>query len=158
MEFLGSISSTKFVVPMVGTKICAGFPSPADDFLDEAVDLGKILIPNKAATFLWRVSGRSMVDAGIFDDDVVVVDRSVTPKHGDVVVASINGAVSLKLYQDRSIVEVGSIQQSGGVRKRLAQGVLAFANRSMPTFTLDEAADVEVWGVVTWTLHRPKLP
>lgn len=124
-------------MPMMGTRICAGFPSPADDFLDGELDLTRLLAPNRPATFLWRVSGHSMRDAGIFDGDVVVVDRSVKPFHGAVVVAVINGETSLKLYER-------------GVPPRLS-----FANRDMPVFPMEDAAEVQIWGVVTWTLHRP---
>lgn len=138
LELIGPIGSDSLVLPMVGTRICAGFPSPADDFLDEEVDLVRILTPNRAATFLWRVSGHSMVEAGIHDGDVVVVDRSAKPKHGEVVVATINGEVSLKLFL------------SDGMPR------LAFANRRMPAFALNESSDVEIWGTVTWTLHKPR--
>lgn len=138
LAFIGPLDTDSLVLPMVGTRICAGFPSPADDFLDEEVDLVRILTPNRAATFLWRVSGHSMVEAGIHDGDVVVVDRSARPKHGEVVVATINGEVSLKLFQN-----------DGTPR-------LAFANRAMPVFALNESSDVEIWGTVTWTLHKPR--
>lgn len=125
---------------MAGAAICAGFPSPADDFLDGAIDLGDLLTPNPAASFLWRVSGHSMRDAGIHDGDIVVVDRSRLPRHGDAVVAVVDGEVSLKVYRERG------------------PGRLAFGNAAMPAFVLPESASVEVWGTVTWTLHRPSLP
>lgn len=112
--------------PIAGTRICAGFPSRADDFLDGEIDLARILTPNRAATFLWRVAGHSMKETGIHD--------------GDVVVASINGEVSLKLFRNDG------------------RPTLSFANRDMPVFFLADTADVEVWGVVTWTLHQPRLP
>lgn len=65
--------------PIAGTRICAGFPSRADDFLDGEIDLARILTPNRAATFLWRVAGHSLKETGIHDGDVVVVDRSRKP-------------------------------------------------------------------------------
>ena len=139
-ELIGPLGREALMLPMIGTRICAGFPSPADDFLDGELDLARILAPNRAATFLWRVSGHSMLESGIDDGDVVVVDRSAQPKHGDVVVAVINGEVSLKLYR---IV--------GG------RATLCFANRAMPPFVITESASVEVWGTVTWTLHRPRV-
>ena len=139
MNLIGPISYNSLVLPMVGTRICAGFPSPADDFLDDEIDLARILMPNRVATFLWRVAGSSMIDAGIQDGSVVVVDRSAKPKHGDVVVASIDGMISLKLFQNDGKLS------------------LAFANRTMPSFTVDETATTEIWGVVTWTLHQPSL-
>lgn len=135
---LGTPADWPVPVPVMGTRICAGFPSPADDFLDGELDLTRILAPNRPATFLWRVSGHSMRDVGIHDGDVVVVDRSVRPFDGCVVVAVINGETSLKLYR----------------KGRPAR--LTFANREMPAFPMDDMAQVEIWGVVTWTLHKPK--
>ena len=136
---IGPLGIDSLVLPMVGTRVCAGFPSPADDFLDEEIDLVAILTPNAAATFLWRVSGNSMLEAGIHDGDIVVVDRSVKPKHGRVVVCAINGETSLKLYETKPHLR------------------LAFANRDMPTFPINEVADIEIWGVVTWSLHKPRM-
>ena len=137
LHFIGALGTVTLPLPMMGSRICAGFPSPADDFIDDEIDLTRILVANRPATFLWRVSGNSMIEAGIHDGDVVVVDRSMTPRHGEVVVASIRGEVSLKLYQN-----------NGKPR-------LAFANKDMPAFAVSEDDDVTVWGVVTWTLHKP---
>ena len=74
----------------------AGFPSPADDYLDGEIDLSSYLIDRPAATFLMRVASESMTGAGIFDGDLVVVDRSVEAKDGDVVVVVVNGDLTLK--------------------------------------------------------------
>ena len=138
ITYLDSPSEWPITLPVMGTRICAGFPSPADDFLDGELDLTRILVKNKPATFLWRVTGSSMRDVGIFDGDVVVVDRSVKPKDGVVVVAVINGETSLKLYR------------SGNPPS------LTFANREIPAFPMDDVSQVEIWGVVTWTLHKPR--
>ena len=138
LQFIGPIAEHDLMLPIVGTRICAGFPSPADDFLDEEIDLSAILRPNPAASFLWRVRGSSMIEVGIHDGDLIVVDRSATPKDGDVVVCTINGENSLKLFEDRG-------------RARLA-----FANSDMPAFAIDEAAEIEIWGVATWSLHKPR--
>ena len=136
LTYLGPPVAAELTLPMVATKVCAGFPSPADDFMDDEVDLQRILVPNRPATFLWRVSGHSMVEAGIHDGDVVVVDRSLGPEPGQVVVVAINGEVSLKAYRKG--------------------GTLAFANKAMPAFAADAGDQIEVWGVVTWTLHKPR--
>lgn len=137
LHLLGPVSAFSMPLHLMGTRICAGFPSPADDFIDDEIDLTRILVSNRPATFLWRVSGNSMIEAGIHDGDVVVVDRSMNPRHGEVVVASIRGEVSLKLYQNEG------------------RPSLAFANREMPPLVISEDDDVTVWGVVTWTLHKP---
>jgi DNA polymerase V len=139
IELAGSASRKALAMPAMGTSICAGFPSPADDYLEGEIDLAEVLMPNRSASFLWRVSGRSMVLTGVFDGDVVVVDRSLTPKNGDVVVATVDGEVSLKLF-------------------RTNPARLEFANPDMPAFKLAESSDVAVWGVVTWTLHKPCMP
>ena len=138
LNLIGPIGLDALVLPMVGTRICAGFPSPADDFLDEEIDLLAILTPNPAATFLWRVRGSSMIETGIHDGDVIVVDRSAKPVSGDVVVVAIDGETSLKLYRN------------------LTRPELAFANPDMPAFAVDDLAAVEIWGVVTYTLHKPR--
>ena len=74
-------------VPVMGQALCAGFPSPADDFQEQAIELPRWLVPNPPATFLWRIAGFSMRDAGIHDGDLACVDRSLTPGHGSVVAA-----------------------------------------------------------------------
>ena len=138
LSAIGQSDGRPLTLPFMGAQICAGFPSPADDFLDKEIDLTSILITNRPATFLWRVNGHSVRDTGIYDGDVVVVDRSLQPKHGNVVVAVINGETSLKVFLDNP--------------RRLA-----FANREMPVFEMPDGDDVTIWGTVTWTLHRPSL-
>ncbi len=79
--------------------LCAGFPSPADDFSEDGLDLPRWLVPNPPATFIWQVSGDCMNGAGVFDRDLVVVDRSVEARNGSLVVAVQAGEVSLKRYR-----------------------------------------------------------
>ncbi len=75
------------LIPLFGSNVRAGFPSPADDYLQKRVDLNEELIDHPAATFFVRVTGDSMVDAGIYDNDTLIVDRSLTPHNGSVIVA-----------------------------------------------------------------------
>ena len=131
-EFVTSILK----VPLFLEGLCAGFPSPADDYIDQSIDLSALLVPNPPATFLWRVDGHSMHDAGIYHDDILVVDRSLTPIHGDVVVAIVNGERSLK----RLALD--------GPRPRLI-----FENKDFPAYPLPEEGDVEIWGVVRCNIH-----
>ena len=138
LSLIGPVGANALTVPMVGRRITAGFPSPADDFLDDELDVAELLRPNAAATFFWRVSGHSMVEAGIHDGDLIVVDRSMKPSHGRVVLVTVNGEPSLKLFED------------------VGQPRLAYANATMPAFALDEISEVEIWGVVTWSLHKPE--
>ena len=123
-------------VPLMGPSLCAGFPSPADDFVENALELPRWLVPNPPATFLWRIAGDSMRDAGIFDGDLACVDRSLKPGHGSVVVAAVDGEMSIK----RMVVE--------GNRARIS-----FDNAELPVYALEELAEVDVWGVVRFTIR-----
>lgn len=123
-------------VPVMGPSLCAGFPSPADDFVESALELPRWLVPNPPATFLWRIAGDSMRDAGIFDGDLACVDRSLKPGHGSVVVAAVDGEMSIK----RMVVE--------GNRARLA-----FDNADLPVYALEELAEAAIWGVVRFTIR-----
>ena len=123
-------------IPIQGATLCAGFPSPADDFLEGALELPRWLAPNPPATFAWNISGDSMRGAGIFDRDLAVVDRSLTPVPGGVVVAAIDGTMSIKRY-----VLDGNVAR------------LAFDNPDLPAFAADEIADCEIWGVVRFTIR-----
>ena len=129
------------IVPLFLHGLCAGFPSPADDFMDETIDLTRLLVTNPPATFLWKVDGHSMRDAGIYDKDLLVVDRSLAPRHGDVVVATVHGERSLKrLHLD-------------GERPRLS-----FENRDMPAYDVPDIAEVEIWGVAKCNVHWLRMP
>ena len=118
-------------LPLLARPVRAGFPSPADDFIEEEIDLQRLLITNRPATFLVRVAGDSMVGARLFDGDLAVVDRSLDPRDGDVVVVDIDGDRSFKIWGRR-----------GG------RVTLAFANPAYPAFGLSADALIEVWGVV----------
>lgn len=124
-------------VPLVGQSVHAGFPSPADDFIEEMIDLNQVLVQNPTATFLWRVVGDCMVDVKIFPGDVVVVDRSLNAKHRSIVLAIIDGEPTLKRLNRR-----------GGAM------VLHNENGKLPTFTIAEGTEVSVWGVVTATIRQ----
>lgn len=134
---LSSLISIK--LPMVGQAVHAGFPSPADDFIEGSIDLNQVLISNPTATFLWRVVGDCMIDVKIFPGDVVVVDRSLTPRHRSIVLAMIAGEPTLKRLDRR-----GSVM------------VLHNENEKLPKFTIADGTDVSVWGVVTATIRDPR--
>jgi DNA polymerase V len=86
----------KIELPLFLESVSAGFPSPADDYLENKLDLNQHLIKNPPATFFVRVTGDSMVDAGIYSGDILVVDRSLNPKDGNIVIAVINGELTVK--------------------------------------------------------------
>jgi DNA polymerase V len=119
-------------VPLLARAVKAGFPSPADDHIEPGIDLNDILIRNRVATFLVKVDGDSMIAKGLFDGDLAVVDRSLDPEDGDVVVVDVDGERSFKVWS----------RVRGRVR-------LAFANLRYPLFDLAPDAEVVVWGVVT---------
>ncbi len=136
MGVLRIVDGEAVYIPLLLHAACAGFPSPADDHIEGEIDLNRHLIANRPATFLFRVAGDCMRDAGIFDGDLLVVDRSLTPKHGDVVVAVVDNEISVK----RLLVENGVAR-------------LAFENRDWPAYPVPDMAEVEVWGVATCALH-----
>jgi DNA polymerase V len=119
------------------TKISAGFPSPADDFLDRKLDLNEYLIRNPSATFLLRVNGNSMVNAGISDGDILIVDRSVEAADGKVVIGIINGEFTVK-----RILKKG---------KKL---FLKPENEKFNPIEITEDMDFKIWGVVVYTIHK----
>ena len=118
------------------SKIAAGFPSPADDYVEKQIDLNAHLIQHKEATFILRVSGWSMRDVGIFDGDEIIVDRAITPSDGKIVVAAINGELTVKRL------------------RIVGQTVYLLAeNPEFPAIPLQEGEELCIWGVVTRVLH-----
>lgn len=120
--------------------IMAGFPSPADDYLHESIDFNRDLIRHPEATFYGRVKGNSMMDVGICNGDIAVIDRSVEPQDGDVVVGYINEDFTIK-FLDLTHRKDGYIE-------------LRPANKEFKPIRIDEDDDFEVWGVVIWTIKN----
>lgn len=123
-------------------EIKAGFPSPAEDYLQESLDFNRDLIKHPESTFYGRVDGDSMIDAGICDGDIAVIDRSVEPQHGDVVVGYVNREFTIK-FLDLTHREEGYIE-------------LRPANKNYQPIRIDEITKFEVWGVVIWTIKNWK--
>lgn len=119
-------------LPFFTEKISAGFPSPAEDHVESSLDLAELLITNPPATFYLRVSGESMIDAGIFDNDILVVDRSLDAKHGDIIVAKLNAEFTVKRLYLR-----------GGQVSLIAE------NPKYQAINLREYDDFEIFGVVS---------
>lgn len=122
--------------------IKAGFPSPAEDYLQDSLDFNRDLIRNPEATFYGKVSGDSMMDAGINDGDIAVIDRSVEPSDGDIIVAYVNNEFTIK-YLDLSHKAEGYIE-------------LRPANKKYHPIRIDTFDDFRVWGVVVWTIKKWK--
>ena len=122
--------------------IKTGFPSPADDYLRDSLDFNRDLIKNPEATFYGRVSGDSMRDAGINEGDIAVIDRSLQPTDGDVIVAYVNEEFTIK-YLDLTHKEEGYIE-------------LRPANPDYSPIRIDSTDNFRVWGVVVWTIKQWK--
>lgn len=116
----------------------AGFPSPASDLNMGAIDLNEMLVERPAATYFVEVQGHSMIGAGIFSGDTLVVDRSLEPHNGSVVVAVVDGTFTVKKY---------TVGKSGMI-------TLVAENPKYPPILVKEGMDVQIWGVVRWVLHR----
>jgi DNA polymerase V len=129
-------------LPLVGGRVEAGFPSPADDFIERSLDLNEQLVANPIATFFVRASGNSMDGAGIHDGDLLVVDRSISPTHGSIVVAVVDGGLTVKRLTKR-----GARMSLTPEPNKLDQGRYA-------PIKVGKNTDVTIWGVVTWSLHR----
>lgn len=117
----------------------AGFPSPADDFIERQLDLHELLVVHPEATFFVRVQGDSMIGAGMHSGDILVVDRSLSAAHGKIVVALLNGAFTVK----RLIIRGKKI-------------TLAAENPRYPHLEITEGSEFQVWGVVTYVIHRTR--
>lgn len=122
--------------PLMLSQVAAGFPSPADDYIDRSLDLNDHIVKHPAATFYVRASGESMQGAGIHDGDLLVVDRALDPRPGRVVVAAVDGELTVK----RLVREAGRL-------------LLAPENTAYPPLDITGRENVEVWGVVTHVIH-----
>ncbi len=121
----------------VSYRVSAGFPSPAADYTQKSLDLNQYLVRNQPATFMFGVKGDSMLGAGILDGDKVIVDRSLRAKHGDIVVAVLDGEYTIK----RLHLQKGKV-------------LLCPENPSYAPIVLKEGAALEVWGVVVGVVRR----
>ena len=123
--------------PLVSETISAGFPSPAEDYIDLGIDLNKYLIKNPISTFFLRVSGNSMNNAGIYNNDLLIIDRSINPNPGHIVVALLDGEFTLK----RLIKEKDNYY-------------LKADKENYPAISLYEYIDIQIWGVAIYSIHE----
>jgi len=130
-------SDTPTYRPLFLGRVEAGFPSPADDYVETALDLSEHLIENEEATFFVRVAGRSMEKAGIHDGDILVVDRSVEPSESDVVVAALGGELTVKRYEVRS-----------------GRPCLVPESDAHDPIPVEPGQELIVWGVVEHVVHE----
>lgn len=127
------------VFPLYTSKIAAGFPSPADDHIEQRLNPSDYLVKNDTATFFVRVKGDSMIEAGIFDNDILVIDRSKTQQNGDIVLAILDGEFTVKILE----------QSKKGIR-------LISANQNYPAIAIKKEQSFEIWGVVTGSMRKFK--
>jgi len=125
-------------LPLFAAKVKAGFPSPADDFVEERLDLNDYLIERPAATFFVRVDGDSMTGAGIHPGDILIVDRSLEPLSGRIVIAVIDGAFTVKRIRIASNEEI----------------LLEPENPAFEPIRVGPGSDFQIWGVVTYVIHK----
>jgi DNA polymerase V len=128
--------STRYALPVFLGRLAAGFPSPADDYIEGRLDLNRHLIKHPAATFFVRVSGDSMIDAGIHSGDLLVVDRSLDAVDGNVIVAALDGELTVKRLSKRG--EILSLLP---------------ANRDYQPIEILTQQTFEIFGVVTNVIH-----
>ena len=129
------VSSTR-LFPIAVETISAGFPSPAEDYIELGIDLNKYLIKNPISTFFLRVSGNSMNNAGIYNNDLLIIDRSINPNPGHIVVALLDGEFTLK----RLIKEKDNYY-------------LKADKENYPAISLYEYVDIHIWGVAIYSIH-----
>ena len=137
IQFIGdSEVRSRLELPLFVSKVSAGFPSPAQDYVEQTLDLNELCIKRPAATFFVRVDGDSMIDAGIFSNDILIVDRSVKPAHGDVVVAQVNGEFTVKELCLRPTL------------------MLVPRNKSFEPISFADDSELQIFGVVTNVLRQ----
>ncbi len=135
-QFFKCIQDIRYSLPLFQNPVTAGFPSPAEDEIEKKLDLNELLIKHPTATFFLRVSGASMVKAGIHDNDILIVDRSLEPAHGKIVVAAVNGELTVKrLHLEKNKV------------------FLMAENDVYRPIEITEGIELHIWGVVTSVIH-----
>ena len=133
------IKSSYVPLPLALESISAGFPSPASDYVDLGIDLNEQLIRNPSSTFFLRVSGNSMTGEGIYNDDLLIVDRSLEATPGKIVIAILDGNFTIK-----------KLTYSNGI------SYLEASHPDYPTIDLRNYGDVQIWGVAIFSIHNLK--
>ena len=127
----------KVGLPLLGFSVSAGFPSPADDYTEENIDLNEYLIKNPFSTFFIRVKGESMINSGIHNQDLIVVDKSLIAKPGSIVIAMIDGGFTIKRLD-----------------KKNDELYLKAENDNYPDLDLRNYRNIQIWGVVIYSIHN----
>jgi len=124
-------------IPLYLSHVKAGFPSPADDYVEKTIDLNSELIKNPPATFFVKVDGDSMTDANIFKDDILIIDKSIEPSNNKIVLAIVNGEFTVK-------------------RLKILNNIITLQaeNSKYNDIIITKEMDFEVWGVITYIIHK----
>lgn len=139
LEIYKADTDTQLVLPIADGGIKAGFPSPAQDFMDLSIDLNKELVKHPSSTFYGRVSGDSMIDAGIYDGDILIIDKSLEPKDGDMAVCFIDGEFTIKYIK---------------IEEKVIW--LVPANENYKPIKATEDNDFLIWGIVTYSIKKQR--
>ncbi len=138
LEFYSAETTTELKIPLFESGVSAGFPSPADDYMDLPIDLNEFLIKHPAATFYVRVKGNSMEGAGIRNGDLLIVDRAEEPRNKSIVLGIIDGEFTVKR-----------------IKKKGSDLYLMPDNPEFKPIKINDNMDFQVWGVVTYVVHKP---
>ncbi len=130
-----SPSKKKIIISTISAS--AGFPSPAENYIEERLDLNKYLIKNTESTFFVRVSGESMIKIGIYNNDILVVDKSIKPCNKSIVVVSLDGELIIKRF----------------LKDQFGNCCLKSENENYPKIKLNSDMDTTIWGVATYVIH-----
>lgn len=139
IDFYTADLSTPLELPLAPSALPAGFPSPAEDHLEVSLDLNRALIRHPDATFYARVKGSSMIDAGIAEGDLLVIDRALEARDGDIAVCWLDGEFTVKR-----------------IMRRDDALFLQPANEAFEPIRISEERDFQVWGVVTYVIHQAR--
>lgn len=131
-------TSQQVILPLFSERVACGFPGPAHDYVEEQLDLNKLLIKHPSATYFMRVSGESMHDAGISDGDLLVVDRSISAMHGDIVIAAVSGEFTVKELRTYPFLQ------------------LVPHNRNYSSISFENIEELKIFGVVTFSIKSIK--
>ena len=128
----------KLTIPFYLHKVGAGFPSPATDYIEDDIDLNSHLITNAPATFIIRVQGKSMVNVGIYDGDLLIVDKSLSPKNFSTVIANVNEELVVKTL----------------IKSKEANYLTSGSKNTSDRINLTDNPEIIIWGVVTYVIHK----
>ena len=128
----------KLTIPFYLHKVGAGFPSPATDYIEDDIDLNSHLITNAPATFIIRVQGKSMTNVGIYDGDLLIVDKSLNPKNFSTVIANVNEELVVKTL----------------IKSKEANYLTSGSKDTSDRINLTDNPEIIIWGIVTYVIHK----